>query len=287
MVEDRKARDGAGTGEPADSKGPERLADARGFTLVELLVVVAIIALLVTILMPSLKRAKVLALRAVCEVNLHHIGTGCSLYAMENNGFFPHADGIYMGDTRNVFHGSMNRNMTDEFDRQVWFPGRQIQNVRWWHCLGLLHRSGRQGEDHKVGYVDPAVMYCPAEKPEYCWWYDGGRWFTLEYNQNENGWGHPYDGRQVYIEISYLYHANTGPTSVVPHQDEMIGQALVADRFTYGDRDHEEGYNAVYADGSARWCPDPDLEICTGWPFKPGVMAHVGWTIGGWEKLAE
>ena len=46
----------------------------RGFTLIELLVVIAIISLLVSILIPSLKRAKELARRAVCASNLHQPG---------------------------------------------------------------------------------------------------------------------------------------------------------------------------------------------------------------------
>ena len=59
-----------------------------GFTLVELLVVVAIISLLVTILMPSLNRAKALARTVVCTSNLRSIGMGCQIYLHENNNWF-------------------------------------------------------------------------------------------------------------------------------------------------------------------------------------------------------
>ncbi len=52
-----------------------------GFTLVELLVVVAIIALLVAILVPSLLEARELAKRSICASNLHQIGLGMVLYA--------------------------------------------------------------------------------------------------------------------------------------------------------------------------------------------------------------
>ena len=61
---------------------------AQGFTLIELLVVVAIIALLVSILLPSLNEARDLATRSVCASNLHHLGLAHLLYAHDNEGQF-------------------------------------------------------------------------------------------------------------------------------------------------------------------------------------------------------
>ncbi|MEP0843942.1 MAG: type II secretion system protein [Phycisphaerae bacterium] len=52
-----------------------------GFTLIEVLVVVAIIALLVAILLPSLKAAKEQAKRVDCASNLHQIGLAVMMYA--------------------------------------------------------------------------------------------------------------------------------------------------------------------------------------------------------------
>jgi len=62
----------------------------KGFTLIELLVVVAIIALLISILLPSLSRARELAKRAVCSSNLRGIGQAMYIYANDNSEFFPH-----------------------------------------------------------------------------------------------------------------------------------------------------------------------------------------------------
>ena len=61
----------------------------KGFTLIELLVVVAIIALLISILLPSLSRARELAKRAVCASNLRGIGQGCHIYSNDNQESFP------------------------------------------------------------------------------------------------------------------------------------------------------------------------------------------------------
>ena len=64
-----------------------RASRRTAFTLVELLVVVAIIALLVSMLMPSLARARELAKRTVCLTHLGAIGRGIHLYGADYNGF--------------------------------------------------------------------------------------------------------------------------------------------------------------------------------------------------------
>src|SRR5262245_33964469 len=60
-----------------------------GFTLIEWLVVAAIIALLVSILLPSLARAREMAKRTNCAANMKAIATGCLVYADGSKGVFP------------------------------------------------------------------------------------------------------------------------------------------------------------------------------------------------------
>ena len=60
-----------------------------GFTLIEVLVVVAIIALLVAILLPSLQSARRQAKVMVCAANLRTAGTGLMYYTQANKDFYP------------------------------------------------------------------------------------------------------------------------------------------------------------------------------------------------------
>jgi len=61
----------------------------RGFSLIELLTVVVILALLSTLLIPSLSRAKAVARQVQCANNLHHIGQACGTRRAEDRTAIP------------------------------------------------------------------------------------------------------------------------------------------------------------------------------------------------------
>jgi prepilin-type N-terminal cleavage/methylation domain-containing protein/prepilin-type processing-associated H-X9-DG protein len=67
----------------------ERMRSRKGFTLVELLVVIGIIAVLIALLMPALQRAREHANRAVCLGNLRQLAAAIIMYNNENRGHFP------------------------------------------------------------------------------------------------------------------------------------------------------------------------------------------------------
>ena len=84
----------------------------RGFTLVELLTVIAIIVILAALLFPVLLHAKAEAKQTQCISNLRQIGSAIVLYMADSDQIFPHAI-----------------DASDKYDPQIWaqFPDYQAQ----------------------------------------------------------------------------------------------------------------------------------------------------------------
>jgi prepilin-type N-terminal cleavage/methylation domain-containing protein/prepilin-type processing-associated H-X9-DG protein len=99
--------------DPSRTASHDRRTDRRtGFTLVELLVVIGIIALLISILLPSLNRAREQAKRVQCLSNLKQAGNAMLMYANQNKGRLPmhHGGGNWLWDvpiqTRDILLGN-------------------------------------------------------------------------------------------------------------------------------------------------------------------------------------
>src|SRR4051812_16709739 len=73
-----------------------------GFTLVELLVVIGIIALLVSILLPALSRARRQAKTVQCQSNMRQVAAALMMYISDNKGHFPPAQA--QAQTSNVIY---------------------------------------------------------------------------------------------------------------------------------------------------------------------------------------
>ncbi len=71
----------------------------KGFTLVEIMIVVAIIALLAAIAIPNLLRAKISANDALAKATLRTLSTASETFATSNTGNYPGAEASLTGAT--------------------------------------------------------------------------------------------------------------------------------------------------------------------------------------------
>src|SRR2546429_7232298 len=70
--------------------GKANAKNGRGFTLVELLVVIGIIAILIGILLPSLNKARQAARATACLSNVRQLASALQIYLSENKGHLVH-----------------------------------------------------------------------------------------------------------------------------------------------------------------------------------------------------
>jgi prepilin-type N-terminal cleavage/methylation domain-containing protein len=88
-----------------DGISPTRRTDRRdaGFTLVELLVVFAIIALLTVLLLAAVSMARTSARATQCANNMRQIGTAMRTFADDNKGRYPQTSHTAAGDLRRAW----------------------------------------------------------------------------------------------------------------------------------------------------------------------------------------
>ena len=119
-----------------------------GFTLVELLVVIGIIALLVGILLPTLNKARESARRTKCLANLRSIGQMVNMYANLSKGQIP------IG-----YSGSATPNGTAYTNNYYLLRYNSAAPEKYRFCgLGLLHPAGLITSSEGEG----PMFYCPS-----------------------------------------------------------------------------------------------------------------------------
>ena len=87
------------------------MRQTKGFTLVELLVVVAIIAVLASLLLPSLGRARELARQSTCMANLKSTSSAIETYKADNKSRTPRLEKY--GDPAQTMTGTTSDELWD------------------------------------------------------------------------------------------------------------------------------------------------------------------------------
>ena len=229
----------------------------KAFTLVELLVVIGIIAILISILLPSLNKARQSAQRAACLSNLRTIGQMLNIYAAENKQQIP--IGCQTNGTAPSYQGAYNL-------------ARGIPPAVSWPAFGALYKARMLKE--------PRYMYCPSDTSPYHQFDTGtwNYWKPEDPSGNDNGslrggyFARPFDAD--YRMVGWLTSAPYTPLdhktwpavlgspnpkawwAPYPRISKMKRVTVSSDIFSTPwrlNQRHNKGINVLYADGSADW----------------------------------
>lgn len=224
---------------------------ARGFSLIDLLVSLAVIATLMAILLPALSQAQEAARRVGCASNMRQIGMALQMYAYDYadrlppSKFLEEDDQTYSPqDTIFIYlSGEVTGNRTeiDSHDR--------------WDGLGFLY--------HKE-YLDAAqAFYCPSHTGDH----------AFEHYREL------YENQQADIATNYQYRL---PQDVRYFSDYRNSTTLLADAMrTQSDYNHVVGNYMFKADLSVTWFSDADGRL---FASLPGDLTNSGSAIQAMES---
>ena len=144
----------------------------KGFTLVELLVVIAVIALLLSVLLPSLRRAKDMGKRVVCLSNMRQMCVSVQAYLINNNNYFPPA-------ARDIYSLTANPNVQYAWDFTRVY---NVASNTWEYEPGLIWE----------GQGTVKIHQCPSFTGPAMW--AGDKYTGYNYNASYIGWAEPVGG---------------------------------------------------------------------------------------------
>jgi prepilin-type processing-associated H-X9-DG protein/prepilin-type N-terminal cleavage/methylation domain-containing protein len=159
-----------------------------GFTLVELLVVIGIIAVLVGLLLPSLGRAREAARRVACASNMRQIGLAWMSYATRHSGHLIGSSTTAPWDwvsTVDVPNGITGGRLYEELKNPKVYNCPSDEVFAWSYAMsGLMNgEAGYQGNPTltKISQIRrPAEALLLVEEADFRWGFNRGSWIITD-----------------------------------------------------------------------------------------------------------
>ncbi|MBC7784660.1 MAG: type II secretion system protein [Burkholderiales bacterium] len=130
-----------------------------GFTLVELLVVIGIIAVLISILLPALSKAQAQAKSLKCQSNLRQLVLASIMYAGDNKGALPRRmRGTYLDPAGGAYQSYYSPHLT-------YFPTDQFGRCGMGLLINLPGPTAGPGAyvtNPRPNYVTKITLFCPT-----------------------------------------------------------------------------------------------------------------------------
>jgi type II secretory pathway pseudopilin PulG len=207
--------------------------------MIDVLVTISVVAVLISLLMPTLAGVKETARRVVCSSNVRQFGIGISMYADDHQAWL--VPSVFRRFTPLPPGGSGRPSQPQDMMTVRAKPsdiGLPPSSPDIWDGLGILYDAD---------YLRAAkLFYCPSHSGEH------------PFDRYSDRWGHSEAGE---IVGNYHYRGIGPGTDSVSQRflDKIQPQCvLVADGLrTFADFNHKVGSNILRADLSALWVPAP------------------------------
>jgi prepilin-type N-terminal cleavage/methylation domain-containing protein/prepilin-type processing-associated H-X9-DG protein len=182
-----------------------RRQSAAGFTLVELLVVIGIIAILISVLLPSLNRAREAANSIKCQSNLRQVGLSLFMYTNQYKEWLPPA--------------------ANEFP-----PLFDATDRSWVGYLVDANLIGNNKETNFDRRMDLAILKCPSKSKDK-YWVPGANVFW-SYNPSAHIFGLPTDLSKSLSPFQGWHMSKLGDIRP-PHRVVLLAETLAGDPIYY------------------------------------------------------
>ena len=250
-----------------------RRVSSTGFTLVELMVVIAIAGILMALLLPALSQAKEKSRRSVCSENIRQVLSALTFYGMEHDELLPPAT-----DNMNDYHSIVLSDFT--FSAITNYLSGESNSL---YCPNLVYSTGTMGgynpqKGYTIGYSYLAAVQMPptVQGPGASWPGPDKTTETIAVIADANYWSKT--PSQTIAAITVAPHGSSGPLVKPLMSSPGVASSSTA-ASTPGPGATSAAVGAMGGNvgslpGSVIWRPIRSMNT---WPASMDGSAHGNW----------